>query len=100
MCVIKKISTLYNFAHVESKIQSSCDISKMWQLRVTVLSLLLTLWPLSVCSESLYVSVNGTDADGCGTVSSPCATIAYVISLANDGDNISITEATTNSKNN
>lgn len=44
--------------------------------------------------QILEVSKNGTDIVGCGSTSTPCLTIGYAISKANDGDTINIAEGT------
>lgn len=39
---------------------------------------------LTSTSRTLYVSLGGTDAAGCGTINNPCATVSYTLTLITD----------------
>jgi hypothetical protein len=44
--------------------------------------------PASATTSTLYVSSTGTDTGDCASLSSPCATVSYALSVASSGDTI------------
>ena len=41
-----------------------------------------------VYANEYYISTSGVDGDGCGIQYTPCATLNFTLTLANDGDTI------------
>jgi len=60
--------------------------------KFTILALLLTVFAISSASAAIrYVDPTGSDAaNDCLTIGSPCATIAYALSVADQGDTIQL----------